>query len=332
MFARRQGLWYYDISGGFYNPSEITADIGDASRTGRELLAKRTVSAWRPSAAMVVDEKGMLWRNSVGNSSCPDMYSLVDLQAELLAGSGVPYETWTAADAMAEPSLLDNAKVVVLGGFLRLDDKRAEFVRGLLDAGKTVVTLAGFADDSWRRFGLSVKERPAMKAPEIVPENGGEYLDYASYSHGQWMRWSLGVRYGDIARINRPPSFSFEENFNGAETLARYADDGLPAVVRKGNLVAIGQGGGFTAHHFNRLVREAGGYVPVARADVAQVDMNGDFISVHALSTGAFDFKLPYRCKVINLKTALPAEVRGDILKLRLVAGETCWFRLDRQR
>ena len=330
MFARRQGLWYYDISGGFYNPSEITADIGDAAREGRELLSKRTISTWRPSAAMVVDEKGMLWRNSVGNASCPDMYTLIDVQAELMAGSGVPYETWTAADVLSNPSLLDNAKVVVLGGFLRLDDKRVKFVEKLLDAGKSVVVLSGFADDSWRRFGLAAKERPAMKAPEIVPENGGEYLDYASYSHGQWMRWSLGVRYGDIARINRPPSFSFEENFGGAQTLARYAADSLPAVVRKGNLIAIGQSGGFTAHLFNRLVRDAGGYVPVESANTMQVDMNGDFICVHALATGEFDFKLPFPAKVINLKTSIPAETEGNMLKLNLVAGQTVWFKIVR--
>jgi hypothetical protein len=82
---------------------------------------------------------------------------------------------------------------------------------------------------------------------------------------------------------------------------------------------------------FNADARAAGAYVPV-EPNALEVDMNGDFISVHALSTGVFDFKLPYRCKVVNLKTALPAEVQGDKLKLRLVAGETCWFRLDRQR
>ena len=169
-----------------------------------------------------------------------------------------------------------------------------------------------------------------MKAPEIVPENGGEYLDYASYSHGQWMRWSLGVRDGDIARINRPPSFSFEENFGGAQTLARYAVDSLPAVVRKGNLIAIGQSGGFTAHLFNRLVHDAGGYVPVESANTMQVDMNGDFICVHALATGEFDFKLPFPAKVINLKTSIPAETEGNMLKLNLVAGQTVWFKIVR--
>ena len=77
---------------------------------------------------------------------------------------------------------------------------------------------------------------------------------------------------------------------------------------------------------FRQILEE----VPVESANTMQVDMNGDFICVHALATGEFDFKLPFLAKVINLKTAIPAETEGNMLKLNLVAGQTVWFEIVR--
>ena len=59
MIAANQGFWYYDISGGFYNPAGIKEDIGSGVRTYAD-LRRGAASRWRPSAAVVVDEEGML--------------------------------------------------------------------------------------------------------------------------------------------------------------------------------------------------------------------------------------------------------------------------------
>jgi hypothetical protein len=76
---------------------------------------------------------------------------------------------------------------------------------------------------------------------------------------------------------------------------------------------------------FHRMVRNAGGYAPLDRPGL-QVDMNGNFISVHCLIPGRYDFRLPYPAKVVNLKSGKLEPVTGNILNLELVAGETCWF------
>jgi hypothetical protein len=57
--------------------------------------------------------------------------------------------------------------------------------------------------------------------------------------------------------------------------------------------------------------------------------MNGSFVSVHALRTGHFDFKLPRKCTVTNMKTGKVEVRNAEVLPLDLVAGETCWFSLD---
>ena len=81
-----------------------------------------------------------------------------------------------------------------------------------------------------------------------------------------------------------------------------------------------------TRRAFAALVRDAGGYVPAH--DGLQVDMNGRFLSIHALKGGHYDFTLPRPLAVRNLKDGSSAG-RTDRLKLDLTAGETCWFKLE---
>ena len=81
---------------------------------------------------------------------------------------------------------------------------------------------------------------------------------------------------------------------------------------------------------FNANARAAGAYVPV-EPNVLEVDMNGDFISVHALRNGTFDFKLPFPCKVRNVKSGQYENVNGDVFKIAVEAGQTCWFTLEEE-
>lgn len=81
---------------------------------------------------------------------------------------------------------------------------------------------------------------------------------------------------------------------------------------------------------FNSKARAAGAYVPV-EPNVLEVDMNGDFISVHALRNGTFDFKLPFPCKVRNVKSGQYENMNGDVFKIAVEAGQTCWFTLEEE-
>ena len=58
--------------------------------------------------------------------------------------------------------------------------------------------------------------------------------------------------------------------------------------------------------------------------------MDGDFVSLHALRTGEWDFTLPFPCRVVNAKTGQDEQVSGGRVHLSLTAGETCWFRIRR--
>jgi hypothetical protein len=82
---------------------------------------------------------------------------------------------------------------------------------------------------------------------------------------------------------------------------------------------------GFSPKAFAEAVRRAGGYVP-ARYGL-QVEMNGRFLSVHAVRGGHYDFTLPRECEAVNMKTG-KVEAKGRVLPLDMLAGETCWFML----
>ena len=82
---------------------------------------------------------------------------------------------------------------------------------------------------------------------------------------------------------------------------------------------------GLTPGLMNRLARGAGAYAAGAGGGL-QINMNGDFISVHCLRPGAYDFCLPFDCQVLNLKTRAFEKPEGRILTLNLTAGETCQF------
>jgi hypothetical protein len=77
---------------------------------------------------------------------------------------------------------------------------------------------------------------------------------------------------------------------------------------------------------FSKIVRDAGGYVPTSYG--LQVDMNGNFISLHAMRSGMYDFNLPYRSRVVNMKTG-QIEANGITFKIHMTAGETRWYSIS---
>ena len=88
---------------------------------------------------------------------------------------------------------------------------------------------------------------------------------------------------------------------------------------------------GYSSQEFHDFAVGAGGYAAMPPG-VAQVDMNGDFASVHCIVPGRHDFRLPFPARVVNVKSGLEEPVADGVLTLEMSAGETCWFRIRRIR
>jgi len=328
MVAERMGWWFYDMAGGWFEPPEIAADIRKTVSMVR-YLGRNRPSPWRPSAAVVIDEEGTRLRNTPGNYYNFDEETLFGDQMRVLGASGVPYDVWLADDIIRDPSLAQRYRAIVFAGMYCIDESRRKMLESLKSKGRTLVFLSGTgvsggADATG--FDFVRKEPPQSHmtvAAEGVEENVANVLETKALTR-------FAGTMENLAAYRRPRCDTVRET-PGMRVVARFAGDGTPAIAErrmdgwKG--VVVGSAGGLSPQYFNRLVRDAGGYVPVD-GGCLQVNMNGDFVSLHGLKPVRCSFRLPFRCRVRNLKNG---EWLGwsDSIPLDMSAGETCWFALD---
>ena len=322
--ANRMGYWFYDMGGGWYEPPEIAADI-------RALVAERTDmdrrprSSWRPDVATVLDEVNIIQGEGTSHPATDDY--VYHHQCRYFGTCGAPYERYLAEDVLADPSVLDGKKVAVLAFFRRIDRRRAALLKRLAAQGTTLVFLSetgilGGAEE--------IRFEPVMKSGNfnhrVVAEPG--------VTDNVTSEMDTAVLRDRGASADYGPRCTVKET-DGVRVLARYASDRLPAIAERRDAdcrrVYVCEPGGLTPGLLNRIVRESGGYAATDRPGL-QVNMNGDFISVHCLRPGTYDFRLPFDGTVKNLRNGAFEPVRNGLLKLNLTAGETCRFALEARR
>lgn len=332
MIANRCGYWLYDMGRGWFAAPEIAADVGESLRTIRRLCERRP-SPWRPDVALVIDEEGFLGWDGGERPFPAHTYNMSEKQIRLLANAGVPYEYYLAEDVMERPSLLDGMKTIVFMLWRRFDERRVAFAKGLSRQGRTLVFLAESGSLGGAReatgFGIDFDFAPKCLAVSPVPGAGIDTV--GSFDLEQIRGGSFG---NDPRRPMRPPYGRRGEiaEESGVRVLGRFADDGKAAVAERVDngcrRLYVSAPGGLSPSWFNRIARESGAYVPVDAAGL-QVNMNGDFVSVHAARGGRFAFRLPFPCGVTNVKTGEREPAPGGVLNLDVTPGETCWFLLD---
>ena len=82
----------------------------------------------------------------------------------------------------------------------------------------------------------------------------------------------------------------------------------------------------YSSRYFHDFVVAAGGYA--ASEPGIQIDMNGNFISLHAMKTEVREIVLPFPCQVVNVLNGAVEATENGKLRVDMSAGETCWFRL----
>ena len=324
--ATRMGYWLYDMRGGWYYPPEIAADIRGLAAE-EAMLARREPSVWRPDMAVVVDEEQILQEcdDPLRHITLPDEYIYAS-SCRLFGTSGVPYERYLADDVLTDPALLRGKRIVVLAFFRWIDARRKALLEHLAAQGTTLVYLS---ETGIRGGGEDTGFVPVFRTggsfgQEVVPEPG--VTDNVKSLLDVYVQRERNCHLAISQRCT-------VEEVTGVRILARYAADGLPAIAERRDSdcrrVYVAAPGALTPGLLNRLARESGAYAAVDGTGL-QIDMNGDFVSVHCLRPGSYDFRLPFPCAVDNLRSGMPEPVRDGCLKLTLSAGETCRFALRR--
>ncbi len=325
MIANRHGYWYYDMYGGWFSAPEIAREIGENAETYRK-IASAPARKWSPSAAFVIDEEGLRYHNLPYHEHFYSIEKLLSDQMQILAASGVPCDVWLAEDFIRDPGLAKQYRTIVFCGMLNVDQRRRKMLDALRNDGRTLIYLAdtgrvGGADAT----GFQFKESPAGKSHEVFPAPGVK-VNVMSAMHN-----TLVEDFFRATGDSYHPGRFLAQKAPGDKVYATYAVDGAPAILQRktGNAqsVCLCSGGGLTPELFSQLVKESGGYVP-GRPGV-QIDMSGDFVSLHALTPGPYRFRPPLPSRVLNIKTGefVSPDADGQIPML-LNAGEVRWFRL----
>lgn len=331
MVAQRMGWWFYDMVGGWFGAPEIVADI-DVALGVYEAARPEAPSPWKPGVALVVDEAGAFgWEGGEKFLPRPLDFSYGE-QMFPLERSGVPFDVYLYVDVAANPELMKPYSMVALGLMRKYDKARQEIVKSWTASGKTVLhmprcgELGGLLEVAG--IDLSVDE----KADHHVTAEPDFDCEVNGLQHHDMLRNCGSVEFPS-PRLADWPRNSVRAA-PGVKALARYTKDGAIAVAERvtgngergiGKNVVFTEAGGISAGAFNKFARESGAYVALP-ADIAQVDMNGDFLSVHALDDFETDFRLPYPCKVVNLKSGAEEATVDGFLPLKMSAGETCQF------
>ncbi len=326
MLAERMGWWFYDMAGGWFEPPEIASDIGEVMKTINR-LSSVTPSKWIPSVAFVIDEEGGLLRNTPSSYYNHDEQMLFGEQLRLLAGSGVPCDVWLADDFIRNPALAERYRMVVFAGMYSIDSSRRKMLNRIKGNGRTIVFLSGTgAVGGSDETGFDVIQQDAPQSHIVVQEEG-EDINVSSFTD-QW----LMTRYLGCSKFGKgwQPRRTTVKEDDGVRVIARFSKGGVPAIAERQfsdwKSVIIGSAAGLTPQYFNRLAHECGSYVPVRCG--MQVNMNGDFVSLHCLIPGVYDFIFPYTCNMHNLKNgSIFTSVKS--VRLDMKAGETRWFALE---
>ena len=335
MVAQRAGWWFYDMAGGWFSAPEIVNDIKTAMETYERAMLlrdksggkRRTPSQWKPGAAIVVDEAGRFgWPGEVAKFTRQLDFSYFR-QLYILPRSGVPFDIYLLQDVLENPGLLDQYRLVAFGLMRKYDRPRIELVKRLADGGRTIVHMAGCGELGGMDEATGISLRVNEKADHTIVAEKCFPFEVNGLHYHDMLRKCTPLSFPPMHMADWPRNSIVEKD--GVKVLARYVKDGAPAIaVKEGpdfRHVVFTEAGGVSGAAFNRLAVESGAYVAMP-PDVAQVEMNGDFISIHALKNGDFDFRLPFSCTAENLKSGKIEPSANGVMSLRMEVGDTYQF------
>ena len=316
--------WYYDM-GQYFNDPEVHTEIG-AVRKVREALLHMKRSAFRPDVCVVVTETD---RHYLAQTEAVIPHDEVNFnpQGLALASSGAPFERHYLKDILSRPALQDFKVYVFLQNAFLSTAERAAIRRKLQTQGRTLVWVynSGYISEAGKSvqamsdligIRLVTDETPArrtmlMDLPGVKPFCGGAEMYFTIFNSG-----APGVQ---LFWVDDP----------SATPLAHYAETRQIAAASKKlagwTSIYLGAAQGLSGDLLNRIALEAGAYV--AGPPGQQINLSGEFASLHALRSGSYALTLPPgRKRVLDADTGRVLASNATEFTFPVVAQQTYWF------
>ncbi len=316
MLAQGQGVWWYDMSGGWFNDPSIMRAVKESVRGFRADLKDEELP--RAEVAIFIDEESST--RLASKDAVTLEYNALNKQIVQLNSSGVPYHIYLQSD-LTNPKLPTNYKLYVFLNAYQILPEQQIALQKLKRGGKTLAF---------------------MHAPNVIPEAGSTPNAATAISKitgitveaaGKQILQLQPVAGNDLYagapnRLNASaPTFAVTDT--KAQPIAKYAD-GKTAVAWKSfadwNSVFFGSVG-MNEFFFNALARKAGAWIAADAGNAVYASQN--FLTIHAMYPGEKSVKLLQPSKVIDLVDGKVVAASTPSLTLQMQRGETRWFRLE---
>jgi hypothetical protein len=325
MVAEKLGYWYYDMAGGWFDDPGILADIRNQVQT-EKILRNQPPRQWQASAAFVVDEEGLFLRNFPGNYYMYDAGNLIAQQNQILASGSTVYDFLLLKDLYKFPERAKKYRTIIFAGMNHVDSRRMELLKKLQSDNRTLVFLSGTGrmGGCTRATGFEVSSLPPPQRERTIVSTANDGINQLNFVEVKRQSTQLGT----TPVTYHSPRRMIIKRTADMEVPAVYKHDNSPAVAVKKfpswRSIYIAEAGGLTPEYLNEIVKTSGGYV-TSRPGL-QVDMNGNFMSLHGIVSGKYTITLPFKATVKNLKTGKTMVTGKDSFELDVTAGSTYWF------
>lgn len=330
------GWWYYDISGNAFNNPQIIDEIKRSAEIAQWVDQQPTT--FRPQTAVVLSYSApaamrmKIWRFR------NEANWFLQYQTYALKLSGIPFDTCFLEDIRNNPELQKYRMYIFLNTYeMNRDD--INFINRNLKKNDNVLVwhfAPGYLNPDKKKYdldqvhsltGFKVKTSPQQK----------NYRIYANPTvKGLLPLQGLGDIFRSCFSVDADSNSMLTQRFviddPQATPLASYADDGTTAVAAKSmpewSSIYVAALGGLSGELVHQLAVKHNLYT-VCSPNIAQVEINGSFISISPMQNGTLELSLPRKCTV---KDAFSDEELGrDItsLKLPVEAGVTRWLLMN---
>jgi hypothetical protein len=346
--ANDWGYWYYDMNQ-YYNAPEIHSELQNSFDATQKYFGKQQAPAhsnWKPDVVLVTTDEPQKYISARFNAVGTPHSAGVDYQGMMLETSGVPYDKHYLHDVLKNPDL-QNYKIFIFENTVFLTaDQRAQIKAKLQRGNRTLIWLydSGYISENGKSAqgmsdltGMKIQteekyERlsPMMLKPEAASKNPLLKNVQPFQGASEMMLAMFGLRGSVASFAARPQPFWIDDN--SATVLARYAEDDRAAMAMKKmpnwTSITIGAPNALSGDLLNNIARENGAYVCGAPGQA--INMNADFVSLHAMKSDTYTLRLPKNKS--RVRDALTGKVLAEKVtsySFPVIAQSTYWFFLE---
>jgi beta-galactosidase len=342
--ANDWGYWYYDMNQ-YFNAPEIHRELQNSFNATQKYFAKQQSPAhtkWKPDVALITTDEAQKYISARFNAVGTPHSAGVDYQGMILETSCVPYDKQYLQDVLDNPEL-QNYKVFIFENTVFLSEaQRAQIKAKLQKGNRTLIWLydSGYISENGKSAqamsdltGLKIQTEEKYERLSPMMENGKNPLlqNVQPFQGGSEMMLAMFGLRGSVASFSaRPQPFWIEDE--SATVLARYAETNRAAMALKKmpgwTSIYIGAPNALGGDLLNNIARQAGAYIYGAPGQA--VNMNADFVSLHAMKSATYTLRLPKnRSRVRDALTGKVLAEKVSSYSFPVQAQSTYWFFLE---